>query len=105
MSGRRKVFVANRGEIALRIVDACDRLGIATVLGVSAADRDSLPAKRAGRTVTLGGARASESYLNLDAMVRERSAGGNASTRALTALTRALSDPQRPLTVGSEEHT
>lgn len=65
-----KVFVANRGEIALRILDACDRLGIDTVLGVSQADRDSLPARRAGRTVVLGPAHAADSYLSIDATVQ-----------------------------------
>jgi acetyl-CoA carboxylase biotin carboxylase subunit len=47
-----RVFVANRGEIAVRIIDACDRLGFQTVLGVSSADRDTLPARRAGRVLT-----------------------------------------------------
>lgn len=66
----QRVFVANRGEIALRIIDACDRLGFETVLGVSAADKESLPARRAGRAVTLGGPRASESYINVPAVVQ-----------------------------------
>ena len=65
----RKVFVANRGEIALRIIEACDRLGIETVLGVSAFDKHSLPARRAGQTVVLGPSHASESYLNIDAVI------------------------------------
>ena len=65
----RKVFVANRGEIALRIIEACDRLGIDTVLGVSAFDKHSLPARRAGQTVVLGPSHASESYLNIDAVI------------------------------------
>lgn len=66
----RRVFVANRGEIALRIIEACDRLGYETVLGVSAADRDSLPARRAGRVVALGPADAARSYLSLDIVVQ-----------------------------------
>ena len=72
----QRVFVANRGEIALRIVDACDRLGFETVLGVSTADRLSLPARRAGRVVTLGGPRAAESYLNVPAVVQAAIATG-----------------------------
>lgn len=72
----QRVFVANRGEIALRIIDACDRLGFETVLGVSAADRESLPARRAGRVVTLGGPRAAESYLNIPAVVHAALATG-----------------------------
>ncbi|MCG2621185.1 ATP-grasp domain-containing protein [Arthrobacter sp. I2-34] len=65
-----RVFVANRGEIALRIIEACDRLGYDTVLGVSAADRSTLGARRAGRTVVLGGPRPGESYLNMNAVLQ-----------------------------------
>ncbi|MQA60691.1 MAG: ATP-grasp domain-containing protein [Actinophytocola sp.] len=64
-----RIFVANRGEIAVRIIEACDRLGYETVLGVSAADRDSLAARRAGRVLTLGGPRSTESYLLLPAVM------------------------------------
>ncbi|MFC5821971.1 acetyl-CoA carboxylase biotin carboxylase subunit [Nonomuraea harbinensis] len=63
------VFVANRGEIALRILTACRGLGLRTVLGVSAADRDSMPAALADRTVVLGGARADRSYLAQDTVL------------------------------------
>ncbi len=66
---RKRIFVANRGEIALRIVEACQRLGFESVLGVSTADRETLAAKRATRTVVLGGARSSESYLVQEAVV------------------------------------
>jgi acetyl-CoA carboxylase biotin carboxylase subunit len=76
MTPRHKVFVANRGEIALRIVEACDRLGVETVLGVSEADRDTLAARRAGQTVVLGPARATQSYLSIDAVVHAAVATG-----------------------------
>ena len=69
-SSEAKVFVANRGEIAVRIIDACDRLGIDTVLGVSTADTTTLGAHRAGRTVVIGGPRPAESYLNMNAVVQ-----------------------------------
>jgi acetyl-CoA carboxylase biotin carboxylase subunit len=65
-----RIFVANRGEIAVRIIEACERLGFETVLGVSAADRDTLGARRAGRAVVLGGPRPGESYLNMDAVLQ-----------------------------------
>ena len=65
----RRVFVANRGEIAVRIVRACNALGIETVVAVSDADRDSLAARLAGRSVCIGPARSSTSYLNVDAVV------------------------------------
>ena len=64
-----RVFVANRGEIAVRIIEACDRLGYETVLGVSSADRTSLAAKRAGRTVVLGGPQSRDSYLSVDTVL------------------------------------
>jgi acetyl-CoA carboxylase biotin carboxylase subunit len=63
-------FIANRGEIALRIIEACDRLGFETVLGVSKGDVDTLGARRAGRVVVLGAAHATESYLSEGAVVQ-----------------------------------
>lgn len=64
-----RIFIANRGEIALRVIRAATAAGLETVLGVSEADRDSLPARMASRTVCLGPAPASASYLNIDAVV------------------------------------
>ena len=60
----RRVFIANRGEIALRIVRAARKLGLETVLGASAVDRESLAAREADRVVVLGPAAARSSYLN-----------------------------------------
>lgn len=76
MTKPRRIYVANRGEIALRIVEACERLGYETVLGVSAADRDTLAARRATKTVVLGGPRSTESYLNQNAVVHAAVATG-----------------------------
>jgi acetyl-CoA carboxylase biotin carboxylase subunit len=59
-----RLFVANRGEIALRIIAAAHALGIETVVGVSAADRDSLWARAAGRALVIGPAPARQSYLD-----------------------------------------
>ncbi len=64
-----RVFVANRGEIAVRVVRACEKLGIETVVAVSEADRDSLPARIATRSVCIGPARAAESYLRPEVLV------------------------------------
>ena len=64
-----RVLVANRGEIALRVIRACQGLGIETVLAASEADLDSLPARVADRTVCIGPARSSESYLSAAAIV------------------------------------
>jgi len=64
-----RVLIANRGEIAVRILRACRDRGIDTVLAVSEADRTSLAARTAGRTVCVGPARATASYLNAPALV------------------------------------
>ena len=65
----QRVFVANRGEIAVRIIRACQKLGVETVAAVSEADRGSMAAKLATRTVCIGPATASQSYLNANALV------------------------------------
>ena len=59
-----RTLIANRGEIAVRVIHACQELGIETVLAVSSADRDSLAASLADRVVCIGPARSGESYLN-----------------------------------------
>ena len=64
-----RVFVANRGEIAVRIVQACQKLGFESVLGASEADRDGLAARLADRVVQIGPAPASESYLRPELIV------------------------------------
>ena len=68
-SGIRRLFVANRGEIAVRIIRACRKLGVEVVVGVSAADRESMAAQLADRAVCIGPAQATESYLNQKAVV------------------------------------
>ncbi|HEU4651621.1 MAG TPA: acetyl-CoA carboxylase biotin carboxylase subunit [Croceibacterium sp.] len=71
-----RVFVANRGEIAVRIIRACRKLGVESVIGVSAADRASLGAELADRAVCIGPAPAAGSYLNKDALVHAAMATG-----------------------------
>jgi len=66
----KRVFVANRGEIALRIVNACQELGLETVVGASEVDRDGLAARRADRAVCIGPAPAADSYLRDDLVVQ-----------------------------------
>ncbi len=64
-----RVLVANRGEIAVRVIEACRALGIESVAAVSQADRDSLPARLADRMVCIGPARPADSYLKVDAVI------------------------------------
>jgi acetyl-CoA carboxylase, biotin carboxylase subunit len=59
-----RVMIANRGELAVRIARTARMLGMESVLAASAADRDSLAAREADRTVVIGAAQARESYLN-----------------------------------------
>jgi acetyl-CoA carboxylase, biotin carboxylase subunit len=72
----RRVLVANRGEIAVRVIGTCRRLGIETVLAVSEADAESLAARLADRVIRIGPAPAAESYLNVDAVVGAAVAAG-----------------------------
>ncbi len=71
-----RIFVANRGEIALRAIHAAHALGMETVLGVSAADRDGRGAREAGRAVVLGPAPARDSYLRPELVVHAAVATG-----------------------------
>ena len=61
----KKVLIANRGEIALRVIRACRELGIKTVLAYSDADRDSLPARMADERICIGPGPSSKSYLHI----------------------------------------
>ncbi len=64
-----KVLIANRGEIAVRIIAACRELGIATVAVHSEADRDSLHVRLADQSVCIGAASSHSSYLNQTAVI------------------------------------
>ena len=65
----QKILVANRGEIALRVICACKELGISTVAVYSEADRNSLHVRFADEAVCIGPARSSESYLNIPQVI------------------------------------
>lgn len=65
MPAIRRIFIANRGEIAVRVIRTARALGIETVLGVSEADRGSLGARLASRTICIGPGPARDSYLQV----------------------------------------
>lgn len=65
----KKVLIANRGEIAVRIIRACREMGIETVAVCSEADRNALHAMLADQTICIGPAPSSESYLNIGRII------------------------------------
>ena len=65
----RRILIANRGEIAVRIIRTCNELGIETVLAASEADLDSVPARLADRAICIGPPAPGSSYLNAESIV------------------------------------
>lgn len=67
--GLRRILIANRGEIALRVIRACRELGLETVQVHSSADADSLPVRMADSSIEIGAPQAAESYLKGGAII------------------------------------
>jgi acetyl-CoA carboxylase biotin carboxylase subunit len=65
----KKILIANRGEIAIRVIRACKEMGILTVAVYSEADRDSLHVKFADDAYCIGPASPAESYLNIPSII------------------------------------
>ena len=77
MAAITRVLVANRGEIAVRVIRACQALGVETVLAASAADISTLPANMADRVLCIGPAPSAASYLNVSTMVEAALGSGS----------------------------
>src|SRR5580693_6833028 len=65
----KKILIANRGEIALRVICACKDLGIPTVAVYSEADRHSLPVRFADQAICIGTAKSARSYLDIPSLI------------------------------------
>ena len=65
----KHILIANRGEIALRVIRACKEMGIKTIAVFSDADQDSLHVKFADKAINIGPALSRKSYLNIDNII------------------------------------
>ena len=72
----RKILIANRGEIAVRVIRACREMGIQTVAVYSKADEDALHTQLADESICIGEAPASDSYLNMERILSATVASG-----------------------------
>ena len=87
-----KPLIANRGEIAVRIIRAARELGIRTVQAHSAADTESLAVKLADEAVNIGPPHAAKSYLNIPAIID----GGDARPAPMPSIRAMASSPRMP---------
>jgi pyruvate carboxylase len=103
----RKILVANRGEIACRIIWTCKEMGIGTVAVHSDVDRDSLHVRFADESVCIGPAPSAQSYLNIPAIIsaaeifkRRRNSSGLRFPRRVGLLRRDLRSLQYKISLG-----
>ena len=99
----KKVLIANRGEIALRIIRACRELGVKSVVAYSQADRESLPVRLADEAVCIGPAASERSYRNVPAVIQAAAPDrlrGDPPRLRLPGRERRLRRDRRPLRPG-----
>ena len=102
----KKILIANRGEIALRIQRACREMGIKSVVVYSEADRDAKYVKLADEAVCIGPAPSAQSYLNIPAIIAAAELGGEVvchatPLEAMRAAKGQASESDRILAFGS----
>src|ERR1700759_1261472 len=91
-----KILIANRGEIAVRIIKTCRRMGIATVVVYSEADADSMAVEMADETVFIGPPPAAQSYLVADKIIAAcRETGAQAVHPGFGSLSETAASPNR----------
>ena len=95
----KKVLIANRGEIALRVLRACREMGIATVAVHSEADKDSLHVKLADESVCIGPAASAQSYLNIPAIIAAAEVTSTNGIQLLTILSPVIPTINPPFSV------
>ena len=88
-----KILIANRGEIACRVIKTARRMGIKTVAVYSDADRDALHVEMADEAVHIGAAPAAQSYLLIDKIIDACKQTGAPRHHRLSAITRARACP------------
>ena len=91
-----KVLIANRGEIALRVIRACRELGVQTVAVYSEADRESLHVRFADDDVCIGPAPARESYLNIPRLIAAAEITGLTSPLWMSTMPASSAAVNRP---------
>ena len=91
----RRLLVANRGEIAVRVMRACRERGIAPIAVHSSIDRGALHVREADEAVEIGGPAPAESYLRIDAIL-DAAAQDAAPTRSIRATASSRRTPRSP---------